>query len=88
MAILVPRWLDFSLQVRLQMCLKFCMVIFANRIRALTRSTITFYPTIPHCQILDEAILSTWQQLEEEHRRYRTARLGSGTICENHHTNF
>ena len=25
MAILVPRWLDSSWQVRLQMCLKFCM---------------------------------------------------------------
>ena len=31
MAILVPRWLDSSWQVRLQMCLKVCMVIFANR---------------------------------------------------------
>ena len=30
MAILVPRWLDFSWQVRLQMCLKFCMVKVAN----------------------------------------------------------
>jgi hypothetical protein len=28
--ILVPRWLDFSWQVRLQMCLKFCMVKVAN----------------------------------------------------------
>ena len=26
MAILVPRWLDFSYQARLQMCLKICMV--------------------------------------------------------------
>jgi hypothetical protein len=42
MAILVPRWLDFSWQVRLQMCLKFCMVKVANRTRAQTRSTITF----------------------------------------------
>jgi hypothetical protein len=41
MAILVPRWLDFSWQVRLQMGLKFCMVIFANRTRAQTRSAIT-----------------------------------------------
>ena len=29
MAILVPRWLDFSWQVRLQMCLKFCTVNIA-----------------------------------------------------------
>jgi hypothetical protein len=29
MAILVPRWLDFSCQVRLQMCLKICMVKIA-----------------------------------------------------------
>jgi hypothetical protein len=28
-AILVPGWLDFSYQVRLQMCLKFCMVKIA-----------------------------------------------------------
>ena len=41
MAILVPRWLDSSWQVRLQMCLKVCMVIFANRTRAQTRSAIT-----------------------------------------------
>jgi hypothetical protein len=39
MAILVPRWLDFSWQVRLQICLKFCMVKVANRTRAQTRST-------------------------------------------------
>jgi hypothetical protein len=44
MAILVPRWLDSSWQVRLQMSLKVCMVIFANRTRAQTRSAITFYP--------------------------------------------
>ena len=31
MAILVPRWLDFSWQVRLQMCLRFCMVQIANQ---------------------------------------------------------
>ena len=30
MAILVPRWLDFSWQVRLQMCLKIRMVKFAD----------------------------------------------------------
>jgi hypothetical protein len=30
MAILVPRWLNFSWQVRLQMCLKFCMVKVVN----------------------------------------------------------
>jgi hypothetical protein len=41
MAILVPRWLNFSWQVRLQMCLKFCMVKVANRTRAQTHSTIT-----------------------------------------------
>jgi hypothetical protein len=41
MAILVPRWLDFSWQVRLQMCLKFCMMKVAHRTRAQTRSTIT-----------------------------------------------
>ena len=61
MAILVPRWLDSSWQVRLQMCLKVCMVKIANRTRAQTRSAIT---------------------------SYRTARLGSGTICDFHHTNF
>ena len=44
MAILVPRWLDFSWQVRLQMCLKVCMVKIANRTRAQTRSTITPVP--------------------------------------------
>jgi hypothetical protein len=42
MAILVPRWLDFSRQVRLQMRLKFCMVKIANRTTAQTHSTITF----------------------------------------------
>ena len=42
MAILVPRWLDSSWQVRLQMCLKVCMVKIANRTRAQTRSTITY----------------------------------------------
>ena len=41
MAILVPRWLDSSWQVRLQMCLKVCMVKIANRTRAQTRSAIT-----------------------------------------------
>jgi hypothetical protein len=41
MAILAPRWLDFSWQVRLQMCLKFCMVQIANRTRAQTHSTIS-----------------------------------------------
>ena len=46
MAILVPRWLDFSWQVRLQMCLKVCMVKIANRTRAQTRSTITRYRTV------------------------------------------
>jgi hypothetical protein len=30
MAILVPKWLDFSWQVRLQMFLKFCTVKIAN----------------------------------------------------------
>jgi hypothetical protein len=29
MAILVPRWLDLSCQVRLQMCLKICMAKIA-----------------------------------------------------------
>ena len=29
MAILVPRWLGFSCRVRLQMCIKFCMVKIA-----------------------------------------------------------
>ena len=46
MAILVPRWLDSSWQVRLQMCLKVCMVIFANRTRAQTRSAITQFLSI------------------------------------------
>jgi hypothetical protein len=41
MAILVPRWLDSSWQVRLQMCLKCCMVKIVNRIRAQTHSTIS-----------------------------------------------
>ena len=41
MAILVPRWLDSSWQVRLQMCLKVCMVKIANRTRAQTRSTLS-----------------------------------------------
>jgi hypothetical protein len=31
MAILVPSWLDFSWQARLQMRLKFCMVEVTNR---------------------------------------------------------
>jgi hypothetical protein len=41
MAILVPRWLDFSWQVRQQMCLKFCMVKVANYTRAQTNSRIS-----------------------------------------------
>ena len=52
MAILVPRWLDFSWQVRLQMCLKVCMVKIANRTRAQTRSTIT---PVPHLEVLPSA---------------------------------
>jgi hypothetical protein len=40
MAILVLRWLDFSWQVRLQMCLNFCMAKVANCTRAQTNSTI------------------------------------------------
>ena len=52
MAILVPRWLDSSWQVRLQMCLKVCMVIFANRTRAQTRSAITWARTNPIYNIL------------------------------------
>ena len=50
MAILVPRWLDSSWQVRLQMCLKVCMVIFANRTRAQTRSAITLFADLSCCQ--------------------------------------
>jgi hypothetical protein len=41
MAILVPRWLDFSWQVRLHMCLKFCMAKVANCTRAQTNNTIS-----------------------------------------------
>ena len=62
MVILVPRWLDFSWQVRLQMCLKFCMVKVANRTRAQTHSTIS--------------------------SKLYCACLGSGTICDFHHTIF
>jgi hypothetical protein len=47
MAILVPSWLDSSWQVRLQMCLKVCMVKIANRTRAQTRSTIS---PVPHLE--------------------------------------
>jgi hypothetical protein len=56
MAILVPRWLDSSWQVRLQMCLKFCVVKVANRTRAQTRSTISpdphndHNPSLAHCE--------------------------------------
>jgi hypothetical protein len=59
MGILVPRWLDFSWQVRLQMCLKFCMVKIAHRTQAQMHSTIEHFSkigsrgtnsiTIPHC---------------------------------------
>ena len=91
MAILVPRWLDSSWQVRLQMCLKVCMVIFANRTRARDEAI----RALLFCEGLriassgrGERNLSPSQQLAEEHRSYRTARLGSGTICENHHTKF
>ena len=57
MAILVPRWLDSSWQVRLQMCLKVCMVIFANRTRAQTRSNVDLIGTGRDEQIANVA----WQ---------------------------
>jgi hypothetical protein len=41
MAILVPRWLDFSWQVRLRMCLKFCMVKVTIVWGAQTNNTIS-----------------------------------------------
>jgi hypothetical protein len=41
MAILVPRWLVFSWQVRLQMCVKFCTVKVANFTRAQTHGAIS-----------------------------------------------
>jgi hypothetical protein len=46
-----------SWQVRLQMCLKFCMVKIANRTRAQTRSTITPAPhwEPPICSLLVRA---------------------------------
>jgi hypothetical protein len=64
MAILVPRWLDFSRQVRMQMCLKFCMVKVANCMGS-PSVQYNISPTFPRYQVLDlgsprpdEAILS------------------------------
>ena len=60
MAILVPRWLDSSWQVRLQMCLKVCMVIFANRTRAQTRSAITPMFLLEDLRSAQITFSSTW----------------------------
>ena len=53
MAILVPRWLDFRWRVRVQMCLKFCMVETAVCMGSPNEQyNFERYQTFPSCRTL------------------------------------
>ena len=85
MAILLPRWLDLSCQVRLQMCLKFCMVKIAIFMGSPNEQyNFDYYEGSRSCQGLDLVELGRdgqhtlpWQRNIAKHQRYCTVRLGS-----------